>query len=263
MTDTPTPEREPLDLAAIWERSERYQAMWDAVIGAPSEAHAFAAALSADDVRPLWDEVVRLTADPRAERTPEPATAEDVEPRQDMDAWRTVERAIYSVAGSWILHDDVPVLTDAILAALDLPGREKALREEIEELAGELAEERTLHQQTIAEREENRVELKAAMDNVRAKFNDLAGQAMTLAVENEHLRAQLDRDEAERWKRHAEHLAGVRAEVAEEIARAIEEHSDNVDPTRQSWRSRVFDEAVAIAWQHATADTPPAADGAS
>jgi hypothetical protein len=54
----------------------------------------------------------------------EPATGEDV---------KTVKAAIRSVTRDWMLDSDLDVIAPAILAALDLPGREQALRERLTE----------------------------------------------------------------------------------------------------------------------------------
>lgn len=200
-------ERSELDLNAIWQRSEQYQAMWDAVPSPPSEAHAFAAALSADDVRPLWEEVVRLTADPRAERT-EPATGEDVE---------VVARAMYlawhhggdSDGGrpwedqTWDVHREYRRAAPHVLAALDLPGRIEHERKRYELMvraANTAADERDA---AVAE-----------VDNQRAKA--IVARSKQMAAEDERDAARL---EADTWWKRSELQVDIITELRDEIER--------------------------------------------
>lgn len=93
---------------------------------------------------------------------PEPAMGED-----DVEV---VARLVVERVGRTDVTDLDRNFAADILAALDLPGRERALREEIEELAGELAEERTLHDATNAALAKERAEHERALYNTH-KYN--------------------------------------------------------------------------------------------
>lgn len=282
MTDTPTPEREPLD---DWMTPEHKAAALEGFL-ANSVAVAYAAA--------------------RAERTPEPATAEDVE---------TVARAQYEAdhdadldAADWDhVHYDMAVAyreaAQVALAALDLPGREKALREEIElkgwdlVAAGQANERlRELLAEAEAERDEARDELTRERDlcDANAAEVERLGELLHRAeAEREYHKERADKGDAEAWRlQHQLDLADAampedvdpendlatqirtlvatiaetRSVAAEDIARAIEADADDrtLHPNRDETSftvERWLRAAAQVARDHATADTTPAADG--
>ena len=188
---------------------------------------------------------------PAPERTPtEPATGEDVE--RD---WRTVAEIIQTSTAS------PRVLAQTILAALDLPGREQALRVKVREAEDTIEDYHLAAIRAEAERDDARQRLA----NVTSALNDLkqANDALHDARDNTARLLEEAREENV-WLKARDGVIllvdrnMVRAEVAEEIAVAIEEQDDQgiaeFDLIHQADAS--------IARQHATAEATPDGDGA-
>lgn len=173
-----------------------------------------------------------------------PATGED---------WNVVYKAV-----KYWDKNNADEITDAVLAALDLPGRERALREERDRAQRELTELRYVKagvEEMYARLERHIPEDYDGDEAYEAIFerwvNDVVAErdaANAALVDVTRQRDEAREDAKQAWF----YLSRSRAEVAEEIAVAIEEHSDRADPTRQSFQAKRFREVADLARQHAT-----------